>query len=90
MFFGGARKTRRKTRRHRRHKRGYHTRTGYKVRAFKTGKFAVGKKHTKSKSHKRRQNFVTGARMKFFNRRGHWQKHAQGKKTKRRPYSKRR
>ena len=71
MFFGGARKTRRRGRRHR---RGYHTRKGYHVRPFKIGHFKVGKKRSPSRTHRRRQNFVTGKRFHEYDRAGHYVK----------------
>ena len=63
MFFGGG-KTRRRSRVHRRRPRNTH-----RVR-----KFRVGKKHTRSRTHKGRQNFVTGKRSHEYDRRGHYVK----------------
>lgn len=66
MFFGGARKTRRRTRHARAHK-PHGARTHHR-------RFHVGKKHTRSRTHKGRQNFVTGKRFHEYDRRGHYVK----------------
>jgi len=58
----------------RRRRRHYHTRRGYHVRKFKTGHFKVGRKHSRSRTHRRRQNFVTGKRFHEYDRAGHWVK----------------
>lgn len=47
-------------------------------------------KGSPSKTHKGKKDFSTKKSSKVFNRRGHYQKHAQGSKTHRRPYHKRR
>jgi len=67
-------RTARKSRKSRGGRRGYHTRRGYHVRKFKTGPFKVGRKHSRSRTHRRRQNFVTGKRFHEYDRAGHWVK----------------
>ena len=47
------------------------------------------RKGSKSKTMKGRKDFTTKKSSKVFNRRGHYQKHAQGSKKNRRPYAKR-
>lgn len=48
------------------------------------------RKGSKSRTMKGKKDFTTKKSSKVFNRKGHYQKHAQGSKKHRRPYHKRR
>ena len=63
MFFGGGR-TQRRRRNRPRHRRKTHGRR----------RFRVGRKHSASRTHRGRQNFVTGKRSHQYDRRGHYVK----------------
>ncbi len=61
MFFGGGR-TKRRSRHHPRHRRKTHGRR----------KIRVGRKHSPSRTHRGRQNFVTGKRFHEYDRGHHF------------------
>ena len=57
-------------------------------RTMKCAKKGSSKKGCASKTHKGRKDYTTKKTSKYFDRKGHRYEHAEGKKTKRRPYSK--
>ena len=57
-------------------------------RTMKCAKKGSSKKGCASKTHKGRKDYTTKKTSKYFDRKGHRSDHAEGKKTKRRPYSK--
>ena len=57
-------------------------------RTMRCAKKGSSKKGCASKTHKGRKDYTTKKTSKYFDRKGHRSKHAEGKKTKRRPYSK--
>jgi hypothetical protein len=56
-------------------------------RTMRCAKKGSSKKGCASKTHKGRKDYTTKKTSKYFDRMGHRSKHAQGSKTKRRPYS---
>ena len=57
-------------------------------RTMRCAKKGSSKKGCASKTHKGRKDYTTKKTSKYFDRKGHRSDHAQGSKTKRRPYSK--
>ena len=55
---------------------------------MRCAKKGSSKKGCASKTHKGRKDYTTKKTSKYFDRKGHRSDHAEGKKTKRRPYSK--
>lgn len=78
-----------RTRRHgsRRHAKKHHSRKHHTRKHHSKKHSSKGyRKGSKSKTMKGRKDFSTKKSSKVFNRRGHYQKHAQGSKKHRRPY----
>ena len=57
-------------------------------RTARCAKKGSSKKGCASKTHKGRKDYTTKKTSKYFDRKGHRSDHAEGKKTKRRPYAK--
>ena len=57
---------------------------------MRCAKKGSSKKGCASKTHKGRKDYTTKKTSKYFDRKGHRSDHAEGKKTKRRPYTRRR